>query len=88
MERKTRNRWLPVWASLAVAFMLFCIYVGGYFALTERWVNISGLSCRDYRTKFLATAFRPCARVESAITGQEVGTCSMQGLWQAIGQSR
>lgn len=83
MERKAISKW-TVWASLLIMVMLLGIYIGLYVGLTQDEVRISGRRHRDFSSGYLATAFRPCAWVESAVTGEEVGTCCMSEFWQSI----
>ena len=71
-------------ASLLVMVMLFGMYVSAYVALTKDIVKISGRRHRDYSSMYLAVAFRPCAWVESAVTGEEVSTCCMSAFFHDI----
>jgi hypothetical protein len=83
MQPKATSKW-TVSASLLVIMMLLGMYVGAYVALTEDIVRISGRRHRDFSSSYLATAFRPCAWVESAVTGEEVGTCCMSDFWDKL----
>jgi hypothetical protein len=68
--------------NLAVAVSLISLillpsvlYVGGYFALSRTSGGATPDDwCRIYRMKWQAEIFKPAAKVESMITGDEVST--------------
>lgn len=58
---------------VAIAATLFCLYVAGYFALGER-VESGRYNCifRNYNYEWLAYAYLPLTKIESAVTGERV----------------
>lgn len=61
--------------AVVLAFLLPASYVTGYFALSK---NTPGATpehrCRVFRQKWLTTAYKPAAKIESAMTGDTVST--------------
>ena len=62
-------------ALLLISMLLVAAYFGGYFALS---VKHSGATsddwCRIFRSAWLTKLYQPAARVESALTGDDVCT--------------
>jgi hypothetical protein len=53
------------------------LYVAGYLALSRTSPGAPDHWCRIYRLKWQAEIFKPAAKVESVITGDEVSTYRM-----------
>jgi hypothetical protein len=61
---------------LVIALVLpLVIYVTGYFALSRPMPGaFADAWCRCYRLKWQVEIFKPAAKVESAVTGNEIST--------------
>jgi hypothetical protein len=87
MDGNSINGWKVFSGMLLVVLFLLGVYVGGYFALSKYVLISSGKQtkrCRDFPNNALAVAFRPCAWVESAVTGENVDTSCMSDFWRSI----
>ena len=62
-------------ACLVIALLLPGLYVAGYFGLSVKHPGpVADSFCRIYRSKWQAEIYKPAAKVESAITGDDVVT--------------
>ena len=62
-------------ALLLILMLPLTVYVGGYFALSVKHSGATSEDwCRIFRSRWLTKIYEPAARVESALTGDEVCT--------------
>ena len=78
MNKDRRINATVVVCLVSVILLPLVLYVGGYFALSRTSTGATPDDwCRIYRVEWQAEIFKPAARVESAITGDEVSTYFM-----------
>jgi len=60
---------------LVIMILLAVSYTAGYFALSRSSPGATPEHrCRIFRLKWLASIYKPAAKVESAVTGDKVST--------------
>ena len=62
-------------AGFATLLLLLVVYIAGYFALSvTQWGATPDAWCRIYPLQWQAEIYKPAAKVESAVTGDDVST--------------
>src|SRR4029453_9643458 len=60
---------------LLLAMLLVTVYLGGYFAFSTKHSGATADDfCRIFRSPWLTAIYKPAAKVESAVTGDEICT--------------
>ena len=78
MRKGSRFNLAIVACLVSVILLPLVLYVAGYFALSRTSPGPTADSwCRIYRLEWQTEIFKPAAKVESAITGDEVSTYFM-----------